>query len=526
MARRPRPTDGLQSVCLCQQNHSYLTSLTSFNDQLLAARAELRHLESREEKLLGQLANVRAAMQTQRRRVDELIRSGTPPIHRIPNESLLQIIDLAIRANRCALPRIWRKSDLAVVSRHWRKLIFGSPKLWTEISLEGRLHPSVVRMHATRSRACLVDVSIDGRLFKEKELQLSEMLDAVLSCASRWRSFKVHKFDPDEGTLDIISSRVNRLRSFPSLSSVDIPAGLFLAGVRTGYLPFDKLNAPQLKHAVLEAPTDDLDLPPDLETLSLTLPEHIDESLAPALAIPNSILPQTLRVLSLSGNIDRWCLLPNSINLPLLEKATLHATASNKFLASLVAPQLRHCDYRPRLQYRQVTSSVYLDSVHSSVETLSFWLFGKPNNCFGEACAFALAFPNVRHVQLDPAYISDVFGTHDGFCIADQWRELRTITFLEADTETSQTLNAFLLWLQHRRNSGQPGIHVIFTEFYPDDTSECYENWLSTFQLLHEYCTLEFEDIVFRPTLIVYGNIDVPSSIKVVCILLTSLQPN
>ena len=267
---------------------------SNFTDEISAARAELDCLERHENELLKQLVDTRAAALAQRRRLGDLVRRGKPPINRLPVESLLQIIGLAICAPSDGLSedhinRIRRKGELAGVSRHWRNLIFGCPNLWTEITLVQVLPPSVVRMHAIRSRTCLIDVHIGAWYTDSNKFRyLGEMLDAVVACVSRWRTFTVQG-SYCQAVFSLIFRRIDGL-CFPCLSSVDIPAELFPgSGPQAGYQrSLQPQNIPRLKHAVLHTYKDDFDLPLELETLSLTVPNYYGEPRTSQSTIPSS----------------------------------------------------------------------------------------------------------------------------------------------------------------------------------------------------------------------------------------------
>ena len=498
---------------------------SNFTDEISAARAELGRLEKRENELLKQLADTRAAAQAQRRRLEDLVRSGKPPINRLPVESLLQIIGLAIRASpsddlSCnRINQIRRKGELAGVSRHWRNLIFGCPNLWTEITLAQRLSPSVVHMHAIRSRTCLIDVYIDAWYRDSNKLYLGEMLDAVVACVSRWRTFTVLTSSCQE-VFSLIFRSIDGL-CFSCLSSVDIPAELFPdGGPQAGYQRcFQPQNIPRLKHAVLHTQYDDIDVPLGLETLSLTLHRYCNEPRSSRSAIPIFLSLQTLKVLSLSGNISHWRLQPNSINLPLLEKITLQLVSGpGEFLEALVAPQLRHCDYQRYVSQLRQTPPSNPGCVLSSVQSLSFWLCSEPDYQYDEAKAISLAFPGVRHVELLSEDIPNIFDMCKGPCIADNWENLQHITFIGLADEVLRMPNVFILWLQHRRNMGLPVLHVVFSKIQYDEAWGYNSTWLlALYQSLHEYCTLEFENVPLSPPLTFSGNVAEPSSTKVVC---------
>lgn len=207
-------------------------------------------------------------------------------------------------------------------------------------------------------------------------------------------------------------------------------------------------------------------------------------------------------MLSLSGNISHWRLQPNSINLPLLEKITLQlASRLEEFLEAMVAPQLHHCDYQPS-QFRRIPSFHNIGCVFSSVQFLSLWPCTEQNYLFDEAMAISLVFPGVCHVELLPVHIPHIFDMCKGLCIADNWENLQCVTFNGLADEILQKSNVFVLWLQHRQNKGLPVLHVVISDVQDEDAWGCSSTWLlRLYESLHEYCTLEFENIPLSPPL-------------------------
>lgn len=103
-------------------------------NKLAVARAVLVALEKQEQKLLEQPCSVRVAARAQRAKVEKLIkRLPTLPIKRIPNELLLQVLELVVHPAEFPRPptvQLDYKKYLAVVSRPWRTLVLDIPTLW------------------------------------------------------------------------------------------------------------------------------------------------------------------------------------------------------------------------------------------------------------------------------------------------------------------------------------------------------------------------------------------------------------
>ncbi|KAL4075246.1 hypothetical protein V8B97DRAFT_1841778, partial [Scleroderma yunnanense] len=251
-----------------------------FSRELALVRAELDRLENLERDLLRRLADTRAAAQVQRRRIGDLIRRGQPPIHRLPIEILLWIIDLATRGPRDSgvTHQVERKGVMASVSRHWRNTISSCPSFWTQIILTPATPAALVQAHVTRSCSCLVSIQIHGWYCKSSQFRpLSRLLDIVLTCAHRWCTFTLDPCCPLE-VCEFIYERMEHC-SFDCLDSVDvnirIPDKYSDSGHQSYYPWFlESKYLPNLKQMVLHTSTDGFLLPSGLTTLSITLPDY------------------------------------------------------------------------------------------------------------------------------------------------------------------------------------------------------------------------------------------------------------
>ena len=163
-------------------------------DELSGARAELALLEEQARQLLKELLRVRAAMATQRTKINELIRTRPTAFNLLPTEILLSILDFGVRAEH---PK--RKYELAAVCRRWRDIIFDSASLWTTIHVA--MSASSIMTHVERSRGALLDIVIEASLWsRSQHLALVPSLDIVSSLAHRWHRLSIaYLFGFNEG---------------------------------------------------------------------------------------------------------------------------------------------------------------------------------------------------------------------------------------------------------------------------------------------------------------------------------------
>ena len=87
-------------------------------DELAAARAELTRLEQEEQQLLQNLLDARAALTTQRSKIDVLVRDRNCMISRLPTELLVRIFGYFLRQYLGLIHPHPRRQLLASVSRH------------------------------------------------------------------------------------------------------------------------------------------------------------------------------------------------------------------------------------------------------------------------------------------------------------------------------------------------------------------------------------------------------------------------
>ncbi|KAI6127098.1 hypothetical protein F5141DRAFT_372585 [Pisolithus sp. B1] len=161
-----------------------------------------------------------AAASAQRKRIEELIRTRGPLIHRLPVEILSSIFHLALRRTNPS-----RKDILACVSRHWRNIILDQPSFWSTIEIASSRSLGRAKKHLKKSREIPLDITI-RKGFLDSNDTIREELDLLVPFANRWRSLSIFTrpdsvFRPaPRSILDCIGA-IN----FPSLRCVKLDLG-------------------------------------------------------------------------------------------------------------------------------------------------------------------------------------------------------------------------------------------------------------------------------------------------------------
>ena len=207
-------------------------------EELTQARAELARLEKQEQQLVKELLHVRTAVRAQRTKLEELARQLPAPINRLPDEILLQIIELSMPSS----------VRLASVSRCWRDMILHFPRLWTIIKVTPTRHRSHLKAQVTRSAELPLDVEICSWDDSEtKEKLLNAMLDDLTPSAHRWCSLVIQETVAGSLLHDLLT-RFNR-STYPILTHVSIRNIIF--GSSQGVPLFYSGNCPRLQHLEL-----------------------------------------------------------------------------------------------------------------------------------------------------------------------------------------------------------------------------------------------------------------------------------
>ena len=439
--------------------------------ELSQARAELALLEERARRLLKELLHARAAVATQRAKVDRLIRTRPTAFNLLPTEILLSILDLDVRAYHH--PK--RKYQLAGVCRRWRDIILDSSSLWTTIHVA--MSTSSIMTHLERSRGALLDIVIETSLWSRfRHLALVPSLDIVSSLAHRWHSLSityVESFDDEEEEFSFtalakfIVKRIDHLQ-FPSLKYVAIPycddSLDFLSPTR----------APALEHLEFEGfIAEHTDFPP--VTALKTLKLDFYGSLEDYPSFPYLIPTQTLTNLSLSGCTWVFSLRLNSIHLPSLKILEISCLAkAGQYMDAIVAPILERFIYTsfdsddaPSAAWRGFRSK-FINVRHLSFDCRKDTTTRKLLH--SDAIALCEAFPGVRHVKLKTNQLPHLFDPTLNNARArrpiDLCAELESLTLCGLHPKWLKP-NQFSAWLVDRQALGLRKLHVKLVHF-PD----------------------------------------------------------
>jgi len=456
-------------------------------DELSGARAELALLEEQARRLLKELLRVRAAVATQRTKINELIRTRPTAFNLLPTEILLSILDFGVRAEH---PK--RKYELAGVCRRWR-------------------------------RGALLDIVIEASLWSQSQrLALAPCLNIVSSLAHRWHRLSIANVNDDEGesndiTLpEFIITRISHLQ-FPSLKYVAIS----FCDTSLAFLSPDR--TPALEHLELnQFVTEHTDFPQltALKTLKLDFYEMDYPS------FPYLIPTQALTKLSISGFIEEFSLRPNSIHFPSLKILEISCpTITRQFMDAIMAPNLAQFKYSSSSS--DDLSSVALGgfcSKFTSVRDLSFsctkirWT---PELLYADAIALCEAFPGVRHVELSTSLLPHFFDPTLNNARArrpiDLWTELESLTFWGLRSKWLEP-NQLSSWLADRQALGLRKLHVklaSLSEYGPGQGIDF--KFPQLYKVLKENCNLELDNFLLSLTLPkTYINMPVDSQLRVV----------
>jgi len=469
---------------------------------LAAARAELARLENKARKLAKELLDARKAISVHRAKLDELIRTRPPPIHRLPTELLLPILSTEI--HRYCGPL--RKQELASVSCRWRDIILHSPSLWSTINVTW-LNRSSIKTHLKRSREAPLNIVIDGGSPRWMPApKLIALLDIVMSCAYRWHTLEaidhgdVSGYYPD-GFMTFIFDKFKHLE-LPSLCHVRI-------GTDEDIYPlFSLAHTPALQHLDLGKFTtlSSLSAIPVLQTLRVASHRGLEHPL-----FPDLIPTQKLTTLALFGDVTQLLLQPNSIHFPILRRLTVEVLGAKEFMKAIVSPNLEY------LKYSSDSPSPAFGEVgpkFSKVRHISFSdvIPRCPSDYhdYGGAMAFCEALPGVRHAELTGKDISTFFHSAPGLSCtgrpADWWNGLESLVILDPSSGNfPNSFTGLIDWLVDRRRLGFSQLRMKLVHTKHD--SEAIPFNLRILQYYHdlkEHCSLEMEGFPLMPTMNIY----------------------
>jgi len=462
-------------------------------DELSQARAELVLLEEQARRLLKELLRVRAAVATQRNKIDELIRTRPSAFTLLPTEILLSILDFGVRAEH---PK--RKYELAAVCRRWKDIIFDSASFWATIHVA--TSASSVMTHVERSRGALLDIVIGAPMWSRSHLALVPSIDIVGSLTHRWHRLSIAHVDNDkqaQGYLtlpEFIITRISHLQ-FPRLKYIAISYW------NTSLAFLSPARAPALEHLELNMfDTDHTDFP-QLTTLKTLKLDFYDSPVDPPL-FPYLIPMQALTKLSISGFTEEFLLRPNSIHFPSLKMLEISClTTTRPFMKAIVAPNLE------RLNYTSFgvddPPSVTLRGLHSKFTNVRHLSFNRsvdmhiPELHYADAATLCKAFPGVRHVELKTNQLPHLFRPTPSNTSArrpiDFWTELESLTLCGVHP-TWLKPNQFLAWLVDRQALGLRKLYVRLVQF-SDDPGESFDfEFFRLYEVLKENCILELDN--------------------------------
>ncbi|KAL4064836.1 hypothetical protein V8B97DRAFT_2019227 [Scleroderma yunnanense] len=264
---------------------------------------------------------------------------------------------------------------------------------------------------------------------------------------------------------------------FPSLKRVTIPA---LGTVGNPNYLFSS-RAPTLEHLQLGEHPEWQDFSPTitLRTLELTFRPYPRIMSSPS--FPYLIPTQTLIALSLSGNIRKWDLRPNSIPFPHLSSLTLHINTTTRFWGAIVAPNIERFIYSPfSLEDAHSDLQVNFGSKFDRVRYLRFLNASPDPHCDIDPEQLFQAFPHVRHVELDsePMLHFSVPRRPCGQFCADIWSDLASLTIHGLSISWRSPLPRLWEWLKERKKFNIHPLHVKVTGIERGNSTKVHEYFL------------------------------------------------
>ncbi|KAG6328635.1 hypothetical protein ID866_10454 [Astraeus odoratus] len=422
-----------------------------------------------------------------RGKISELVLRKPAPINSLPSELLSFILNLAIHAEVSKFCNIHRhrKQELAMVSRRWRDTILNFPMFWTSISLSPQWSTALVNAHIQRSGSRLLDIKIhDWASYNDPEL-LQHLLQIVLPCAPRWRSFIVKHCELD--AMDIIMGEIESIEpSFPSLvrfslQGIDgLPCPQFL----------EHENAPSLEE--LEVSFTDwleaIQIPQTVRSLHLDIWfGHFVPPIPFNLSQPSGML--TTLVISAYFQSEPSVFPSNSLHFPSLKSLTFYFDDPVPLLDALVAPQLSRlcCETTNRSISFQNQNFTKFPVLHQ------LRLLSGSISAFTAAC-ICTAFPAVHYIELHANCIRSFFSLgNDGSCFADKWEDLQICAFDLQSVDILDDFSHLVTWLERRTLTGKPVLRVRILEI---DCTAHNDIVSGLRNKLRGKCILEFEGIL------------------------------
>ena len=473
-------------------------------DELAAARAELTRLEKQEQQLLQHLLDVRAALKTQRSKIDALIRERNCTISRLPAELLVRIFSYFLSDYLDLVHP--RRQLLASVSRCWRDIILDSPMLWEYIALSPFDDFFSLKTQLEKSRDVLLDVVITGWSNWHVD-DMKEPLDIIINSADRWRSLTIGANAARCTALIIAEINKNK---FPSLQHVVVEGLGALVLADNPPIPrfLSSTSSPALEDLSIGSFTAPPGfLPPSkLKALQLTFQNDAHLRLFPPICVSSS---QSLTILSLSGSTNNWLLERDCVTFPALRSLILSVTEPRYIVAAIVTPMLESFSYSSKDV--DVSDSVVFGGLGNKFNTVRRLSFGFHNDFrrFDHACGVALcqAFCDARTVEIKAddvhsLFSSDALGPLGPQCYPlDNFNDLESIAVSCSDSKWLEPeglggLDSFVEWLTNRIESGRGRLRVKLK----DITYVALEDkFTALYNQLRRCCILELNDIMIAP---------------------------
>ena len=473
-------------------------------DELAAARAELTRLEQEEQQLFQNLLDVRAALKTQRSKIDVLVRDRNCMISRLPTELLVRIFSYFLRQYLGLIHPHPRRQLLASVSRCWRDVILHTPTLWEYIMLSPFDGPFSLNTQLERSRDARLDVVITEWSNRHVD-NMKESLDIAISSADRWRSLAIRGNMPP--CTAWIIAHMNGIK-FPSLQRLRVEEFEATA--------FGNLASPRFLSSASSPVLEDLSIdnftpplgflpPPKLKTLQLTFDNEVHSRLSPPICISSS---QSLTILSLFGNTNDWSLEGDSITFPVLRSLALSVSEPRHFMKAIVAPVLEQFAYSSKDV--EVSDSVVfgeLGNKFSTVRRLSFKFHSELRRSdHARGVALCQAFRGARTVEINGDDVHSLFSSQalgpQGYPL-DNFNNLESMAISCYESNWLEPgglrgVDSLMKWLTNRIESGRGQLRVKLKDSI---YVAAEDSFTSLYNQLRKCSILELKNVPIAPTM-------------------------
>ncbi|KAI6038495.1 hypothetical protein EDC04DRAFT_2693628 [Pisolithus marmoratus] len=239
------------------------------------------------------------------------------------------------------------RTNLSKVSRLWRNVTLGTPKIWSDIVLCLEQPRTVASLAAQLKRSGNAPLNIVITNWPHKQgTSLQSWLDVLVSSANRWQCLHI-----------LTVSTLIRPKIFHALEGFEFPSLREVTIDMYGWSAYPRFllpdQAPALKSLKLAhfVPTPEFAAAMTLTTLDLKVIQRLPDHTC---RFPTFVPTESLTVLSLAGDTTGWAFLPDSIHLPRLGVLKLAVTNPRPVLEAIVAPKLFNFDYSPRLLSKPV----------------------------------------------------------------------------------------------------------------------------------------------------------------------------